>query len=101
MCRPGPDDPHPGGERPLSVPEQQAFDRLYAEFGSSRLGWRHEYVTVQLPKLRTALVMLALVVGVSILLGAAAAWWAVAGLVTALVLLPWALLYATERGNLP
>ena len=105
MSIPAPDDGQRPRERPLSVAEQQAFDRIQDSLAHgdapTRTGWRHDYVTVRLPKLRAALVVVLMMLVLSILAGAATAWMAVAALLTLIVGLPLLLLYATGQHKSP
>jgi hypothetical protein len=99
MTTPAPDDGRLPRDRPLSLSEQQAFDSIQYRLAHgdrpSLAGWRHQYVTVRLPQLRTAMAVAVLMLIVSIVVGAAAAWWALVGLLAIIIGLPLLLLHAT------
>jgi hypothetical protein len=102
MSTPAPDDGRLPRDRPLSPSEQQAFDRILddlAHGGSTptRSGWRHEYVTVRLPQLRTALLVAGLALVGAIVVGGTATWWMLVGLIAIIVGLPMLLLHATGQ----
>ena len=82
---PSPDDRR--HVRPLSVHEQQALDGIRDNLSG-------DFVTVRLPRLRTVVLVAVLTLGLSIVVGATATWWALVALITVVIGLPGLLLFA-------
>jgi Flp pilus assembly protein TadB len=104
MPAPFPPDPH-DHHRGLSAHEADALARIERELAGGDPGFgqrmrrRDEFVPVELPSARTALLVAVLALVLSLVVGAPASWWALIAVLVVLCGVPWMALRLLRRGS--